>query len=112
MGGVPLLEVLSLMSLFSLFAVGLVDATEVSVESAGSWIDAWLPCRCCVNEATVEVEDGRDIEWPIDGSGALSSSVEVVLNAGRSSTCSIDGRRNESMACGRGRVARAEAVMY
>jgi hypothetical protein len=65
-----------------------------------------------VNDATVEAEEGRDIEWPMDGSGALSSSVDDVLNAGRSSTCSIEGRRNESMACGRGRVARAEAVMY
>ncbi|KAF2654882.1 hypothetical protein K491DRAFT_569666, partial [Lophiostoma macrostomum CBS 122681] len=53
------------------------------------------------------------ISRPIDGSGALSSSVDAVLNAGRSNTCSIEGLRNESRACGRGsiEVARAEAVV-
>ncbi|KAF2870664.1 hypothetical protein BDV95DRAFT_496134, partial [Massariosphaeria phaeospora] len=53
------------------------------------------------------------ISWPIDGSGALSSSAGAVLKAGRSKACSIDGRRNDSVACGRGRidVASAEAVM-
>lgn len=62
----------------------------------------------------LEVEDGREISWPRDRSGGLSSSVDAVLKAGRSSTCNIDALRNESRACGRGRieVARAEAVMY
>ncbi|ORY18582.1 hypothetical protein BCR34DRAFT_473294 [Clohesyomyces aquaticus] len=74
----------------------------------------WLPCRCCVNEATVDVEDGRDISWPIEGSGGLSSSVDAVLKAGRSNACSIEGRRKDSWAVGRGRieVASAEAVVY
>ncbi|KAF2122383.1 hypothetical protein BDV96DRAFT_594268 [Lophiotrema nucula] len=112
-GGVPR-EVLSLMSLLSLFAAGLDDATDANVDNAGSWIDAWLPWRCRENEAIVEVEEGREISWPMDGRAGLSSSVDAVLNAGRSSTCRIDGRRNDSMATGRGRfiVARAEAVLY
>jgi len=65
-----------------------------------------------VYEATVELEDGRDISWPIDGS--LSSKLVVgVLKAGRSKTCRIEGLRNESSTWGRGRieVASAEAVM-
>ncbi|KAF2279166.1 uncharacterized protein EI97DRAFT_364180, partial [Westerdykella ornata] len=51
--------------------------------------------------------------WPMDGSGSLSSSADDVLKAGRSSTCRIDGLRNESRAWGRGRieVVRADAVM-
>jgi hypothetical protein len=67
-----------------------------------------------VYDATVEVDDGREISKPIEGSDGLSSSVDDVLKDGRSSTCSIDGRRNVSRACGRGRieVASAEAVMY
>jgi hypothetical protein len=67
-----------------------------------------------VYEATVEVDDGREMSWPMDGS-VLSSSVDGVLKAGRSSTCRIEGRRKESRACGRGReseVARAEAVVW
>lgn len=54
------------------------------------------------------------MSWPMGGS-VLSSSVDGVLKAGRSSTCRIDGRRKESRAWGRGRereVARAEAVVY
>jgi len=47
--------------------------------------------------------------------GSLSSKGVVggVLRAGRSKACSIDGRRKESLAWGRGRidVASAEAVM-
>ena len=70
------LLVLSLLPL-SLCGVGLVDASEASVDSAGSWIEALLPCRCsgwCVNDATVELdEDGLDMSRPtssglIDGS--------------------------------------------
>jgi hypothetical protein len=57
-----------------------------------------------VNEATVEVEDGRDISWPIDGREGFSSNVDAVLKAGRSNACRIDGRRKESLAWGRGRT--------
>jgi hypothetical protein len=108
--GVPFL-ILSLSLLF-MFAAGQFDAAEASVASEGSWIEALLPCRCWVYEATVELEDGRDISWPIDGS--LSSKLVVgVLKAGRSKTCRIEGLRNESSTWGRGRieVASAEAVM-
>lgn len=65
-----------------------------------------------MNEATVELEDGLDMSWPIEGS-LSSNGVEGVLKAGRSNTCSIDGRRNESLAWGLGRiaVASAEAVV-
>jgi hypothetical protein len=63
----------------------------------------------------VDVDEGRDISWPIDGRvGCSSRCGDAVLNAGRSNTCSIDGLRNEdSGACGRGRiaVASAEAVV-
>jgi len=41
--------------------VGLVDATEASVDKAGSWIDELLPCRCSVYDATVELDEGRDM---------------------------------------------------
>jgi hypothetical protein len=76
-------------------------------------MDAWLPCRCCVYEATVELEDGRDISWPMDGSCLSSTVAGGVLMAGRSKTCKMDGLRKQSMAWGRGRieVASAEAVM-
>jgi hypothetical protein len=49
----------------------------------------------------------------MDGSEGLSSSEDAVLKAGRSSTCRMDGLRNESRAVGRGRmvVASAEAVV-
>jgi hypothetical protein len=105
---------LLLPSLYSVGVAGADDATDASADNAGRWSDAWLPCRCCVYEATVDVEEGRGISWPNDGSGALSSSVDAILNAGRSKACSIDGLRNDSRACGRGRieVARAEAVVY
>jgi hypothetical protein len=67
-----------------------------------------------VYEATVELEEGRDISWPMDGS--LSSKLDVVgiLKAGRSKACRIEGLRNVSSTWGRGRieVASAEAVMY
>lgn len=107
-GGMPLEEL-------SLLAVRSLCATEASVDSAGSWMEAWLPWRCCGNEeATLEVDDGRDISWPMDGSEGLLSSVDAVLNEGRSNACRIDGLRNDSEACGRGRmeVASAEAVVY
>jgi hypothetical protein len=66
-----------------------------------------------VYEATVELEDGRDISWPIDGSLSSKLAVIGVLKAGRSKTCRIEGLRNESSTWGRGRieVASAEAVM-
>src|SRR5690349_21049251 len=44
---------LSLLSLLCVVPVGLVDATEASVDKAGSWIDELLPCRCSVYDATV-----------------------------------------------------------
>lgn len=61
----------------------------------------------------MDVDDGREMSWPMDGRHGLSSSVDAVLNEGRSSTCNIDGLRNVSVACGRGRidVASAEAVV-
>jgi hypothetical protein len=73
-----------------------------------------LLCEERGSEATVEADDGRDISWPIDGREGLLSNVVAVLKAGRSNTCRIDGLRNESRACGLGRieVASAEAVMY
>lgn len=104
---------------WSAYEVGFDDASDARVDSAGSWIDALLPWRGCV-DATVELlDDGRDISRPtssglIDGSVLVSNAGgEVVLIAGRSNACSIDGRRNVSWACGRGRieVASAEAVM-
>jgi len=66
-----------------------------------------------VYEATVELEDGLDISWPMDGSCLSSTVAGGVLMAGRSNTCKIDGLRKQSMAWGRGRieVASAEAVM-
>jgi hypothetical protein len=76
-------------------------------------------CGCWVNEATVELDDGRDVSRqpmsaPIDGR-SLSSGVggDTVLKAARLKTCSIEGRRKESLAWGRGRieVARVEAVV-
>jgi hypothetical protein len=113
-GGVPRLDPSILLPLLSLSAGGLLDATEASADRPGSWIEAWLPCLCGVYEATVDVDDGREMSWPMDGSDGLSSSVDGVLKAGRSSTCRMDGLRKESRACGRGRieVARAEAVVY
>jgi hypothetical protein len=94
-------------------AAGLFDATDASVDRAGSWIDEWLPCRCCVYEATVELEDGRDMSWPMDGSCLSSYMAGGVLRAGKSKACSIDGLRKQSLARGLGRieVASAEAVM-
>jgi len=61
----------------------------------------------------VEVEDGLEISWPMEGNAGLSSSVDAVLKAGRSRTWRIEGLRNDSRAVGRGRmlVASAEAVM-
>jgi hypothetical protein len=105
--------ILSLLSLLFMFATGQFDAAEASVASEGSWIEALLPWRCWVYEATVELEDGRDISWPIDGSLSSKLAVVGVLKAGRSKTCKIDGLRNESSTWGRGRmeVASAEAVM-
>lgn len=76
--------VLSLLSVMLLFAAGLCDATEASVDRAGSWIEALLPCRCCVYDATVELEDGRDMSWPMDGSRSSRSVMDGVLKAGRS----------------------------
>jgi len=40
--------------------------------------------------------------------------MDAVLKAGRSNTCKMEGRRNESRACGLGRseVASAKAVVY
>jgi hypothetical protein len=110
--GVPFL-ILSLLSLLFMFAAGQFDAAEASVASEGSWIEALLPWRCWVYEATVELEDGRDMSWPIDGSLSSKLAVVGVLKAGRSKTCRIDGLRNESSTWGRGRmeVASAEAVM-
>lgn len=112
------LLVLSMLSL-SLCAAALFDASDARVDSAGSCIDALLPCRCCVNDATVELLDGRDRSRPrisglMDGSVLWSNAGgDVVLMAGRSNACSIDGLRNESWACGRGRIeeASAEAVV-
>jgi hypothetical protein len=105
--------ILSLLSLLFMFATGQFDAAEASVANEGSWIEALLPWRCWVYEATVELEDGRDISWPIDGSLSSKLAVVGVLKAGRSKTCKIDGLRNESSTWGRGRmeVASAEAVM-
>jgi len=107
------------------FTVVLGELRDASVDSAGSWSDALLPCRCsggceCENDATVEqLDDGREMSRPtssglIDGSVVRSNAGgEVVLIAGRSKACSIDGRRNVSWAWGRGRieVASAEAVV-
>lgn len=107
------LRVLSLLSLLVLFAAGLFDATDANVDKAGSWIEALLPCRCCVYDATVELDDGRDMSWPIDGSLSSKGALDGVLKAGKSNACSIEGRRKESLAWGRGRieVASAEAVV-
>lgn len=94
-------------SLLSWSCVGLVDASEARVDNAGSCSDALLPCRCsgwCVNDATVELLDGRDMSRPtssglIDGSVLRSNDGgEVVLIDGRSKACRIDGLRNESWA--------------
>lgn len=74
----------------------------------------WLPCRWFVNEATVEVEEGREISKPIDGRDGFSSKVGAVLKAGRSNACRIEGRRKVSLAWGRGRTdvaSVAEAVV-
>jgi hypothetical protein len=98
-----------------MFAAGQLEAAEASVASEGSWIDeALLPCLCCVYDATVELDDGRDISWPIDGSlsSKLLAVVGGVLKAGgRSKTCRIEGRRKESSTWGRGRMD-VEAVVY
>ena len=61
----------------------------------------------------VDVDDGQEMSWPMEGRDGLSSSVEAVLKAGRSRTWRIEGRRNDSRAEGRGRmvVASAEAVV-
>lgn len=107
------LLILKLLSLLALCAAGLFDATDASVDRAGSWIDEWLPCRCRVYEATVELEDGRDMSWPMEGNCLSSTMAGGVLRAGRSNTCSIEGLRKQSAAWGLGRieVASAEAVM-
>jgi hypothetical protein len=56
----------------------------------------------------VDVEDGREMSWPMDGSEGRSSSEGcAVLKAGRSKPGS--GERKESRAAGRGR--RADAVV-
>lgn len=83
---------------------------DASVDRAGSWMEALLPCRCCVYEATVELDEGRERSWPREGS--LSSSViqDGVLTAGKSNTWRMDGRRNESLTIGRGRMD-VEAVV-
>lgn len=73
-----------------------MDAAEASVASEGSWIEALLPLRCCVWEATVELDEGRDMSWPMDGSLSSSLAGGDVLKAGRSKTCRIEGLRNES----------------
>lgn len=112
------LRVLSLLS-WSRCAAALFEASEAMVDKAGSCIEAWPPCRCWVNDATVELDDGRErlrpmISGLMDGSVSCSSAGgDVVLMAGRSNACSIDGLRNVSWACGRGRieVASAEAVV-
>lgn len=89
------------------------------VERAGSWIEArlpWLPWRWPVEkEAMVDVDEGREMSWPMDGREGLSSNADAVLKAGRSNACRIEGRRNVSLAWGRGstEVARvAEVVVY
>jgi hypothetical protein len=94
-------------------AAGQLEAAEASVASEGSWIEALLPCRCCVYEATVELDEGRDLSWPMDGSLSSRWTVDGILKAGRSNTCNIEGLRNESSTWGRGRieVASAEAVV-
>lgn len=113
-GGVLLLE-LPLLSLLSCFTAGLLDAMDADAiaDKAGNWRLPWLAGRCWVKDATVDVDEGREISRPMDGNEGLSSSTDAVLKAGRSRTCRIDGRRNESMAVGRGRIedARAEAVV-
>jgi hypothetical protein len=99
-----------------LAAAGPGAATDASAERAGSWTEAWLPCRWLVEkEAIVDVEDGREMSWPIDGREGLSSNVGAVLKAGRSNACRIEGRRNVSLAWGRGSTdvaSVAEAVPY
>lgn len=93
----------SLLSL-SRCAAAVFEASEAIVDRAGSWTEALLPCRCCVNDATVELDDGRDMSRPmisglIDGSVLWSNAGgDVVLMAGRSKACSIDGLRNVSWA--------------
>ncbi|KAF1940036.1 hypothetical protein EJ02DRAFT_241313 [Clathrospora elynae] len=84
--------VLSLLSLLFMFAAGQLEAAEASVASEGSWIEALLPWRCCLYEATVELEEGRDMSWRIDGSLSSKLAVVGVLKAGRSNTCSLEGR--------------------
>jgi hypothetical protein len=53
------------------------------------------------------------MSWPMDGSLSSRLVGDVVLKAGRSKTCRIDGLRKESSTWGRGRiaVASAEAVV-
>lgn len=96
-------------------AAGLGAATDASADSAGSWTEAWLPCRWLVEkDATVDVDDGREMSWPSDGSDGLSSKAGAVLKAGRSNACRIEGRRNVSLAWGRGSTevaSVAEAVV-
>ncbi|CAE7027723.1 hypothetical protein PTTW11_04297 [Pyrenophora teres f. teres] len=96
-----------------MLAAGQLDAAEASVAREGSWIEALLPGRWWVKEATVELDEGRDMSWPMDGSLSSKLAVVGVLKAGRSKTCSIEGLRKESSTWGRGRmeVASAEAVM-
>ncbi|KAF9730880.1 hypothetical protein PMIN01_10838 [Paraphaeosphaeria minitans] len=54
------------------------------------------------------------MSWPMDGREGLSSKADAVLKAGRSNACRIDGRRNVSLAWGRGSTdvaSVAEAVV-
>jgi hypothetical protein len=46
----------------------------------------------------VELDEGRDLSWPMDGSCLSSIVAGGVLRAGRSNTCSIDGLRKQSRA--------------
>jgi hypothetical protein len=64
--------VLSLLSLLLfMFAAGQFEAAVASVAREGSWIEA-------LYEATVELEEGRDMSWPIDGSYAVQSQYMLI----------------------------------
>lgn len=49
-------------------------------------------------EPTVELDEGREMSWPMDGSLSSRKVDDGVLKAGRSKTCRIEGLRNESLA--------------
>lgn len=90
-----------------MYAAGVLDATEASVDSAGSWIPA---CLCGAEEAVVELDEGREMSWLIDGRGVLSwNAADGVLSAGSSNASREDMRK----AWGRGKtvVASVAAVM-